>query len=140
MYPIGKAILIKFCIFLLIPFSVRAEISHSSNPVAQNRTPNMEVESVSDCDADHPQAKGVILFFKSWPLNEQEEALLIKKMEKMGLERIKDNERFKARVYEWSEWQDGVKALDVCKKLSDLSFLDNCEPEYFLCPGTEAIQ
>ena len=138
-----KSTILNIFIFFLIPFSVGAETDNSSVPnfVLQNRKPNME-SVPPGCDEGHPKATGVILYFKSWPLNEDQEGVLFKKMENTGLEKAREVGRFKSRIYEWSEseWQDGAKALDVCKKLSDLSFLDYCEPEYFSCPATGFIR
>ena len=93
-------------------------------------------ESIFDLNKKEPQAKGLILAFKSWPLKEKEKALILKKTNKAGLKKKSELERFKTWVFEWPKWHKGLEAEKFCKEVSNLSFLDYCEPEYLLEPGT----
>ena len=98
-----------------------------------------QLKSVPKFDKNNPQAKGVILSFHRLP-NEQEEKLLLKKTQAMGLKKTKEIEDFKSWVLEWPEWKKGKEAIEVCNSLSNLSFLEYCEPEYLLGPATGYIR
>ena len=109
--------------------------SASKNPVKPLKTsPKEPPESIPAFDKDNPQAKGVILSFHRWP-NEEEKALLLKKLTKAGLKKKLEIKRFKTWIFEWPEWHKGKKAIRLCKKISDLPFLEYCEPNFLLGPA-----
>ena len=82
-----------------------------------------------------PQARGLVLAFKSWPEGKEKTALL-EKLQKAGLKKKSEYEMFKTWVFHWSDWRKVEEAEKLCKEFSSLSFLDYCEPEYFLEPAT----
>ena len=109
--------------------------SVSQNPAKPLKTtPKEPEESIPAFDRDNPIAKGVILAFHRWP-NEKEKALLLKKLTKAGLKKKSELKRFKAWIFEWPEWRKGEKAVQLCKKISALPFLDYCEPNFLLGPA-----
>ena len=109
--------------------------STSKKPAKSLETSQKEpAESVPDFDVNNPQAKGVILVFHCWP-NEREKVSFLKKLTKAGLKKKSELKRFKAWIFEWPEWHKGEEAEKLCKKISDLSFLDYCEPNYLLGPA-----
>ena len=87
-------------------------------------------------DKNNPQAKGVILSFHRWP-NINEKASLLAQLEKEDLKLKTEIRRFKTWVFVWQGWNRAVKAESVCKGLSDLSFLESCEPDYLVGPAEE---
>ena len=109
--------------------------SVSQNPAKTLKTtPKDPAESIPAFDRNNPIAKGVILAFHRWP-NEKEKALLLKNLTKAGLKKKSELNRFKTWIFEWPEWHKGQKAVQLCKKISALSFLDYCEPNFLLGPA-----
>ena len=43
--------------------------------------------------------------------------------------------RFKTWVFEWPEWENAKKALEICDALSAIPSLEYCEPDYLLTPA-----
>ena len=105
----------------------------SKNPMS---APQREMAAKSDpvFDRDNPQAKGVILSFKRWP-NQEETATILKKLTEKGLKKKSELPRFKVWIFEWPEWRKGLEAERVCEAISELLFLDYCEPDYLLGPA-----
>ena len=131
----------RFLLLLTIPLATGAEVNtlpSSSNPISATQM-EKKLEPVPDFDRENPQTKGVIVYFHHWP-NEKETELLLKKTTKFGLKKTREIKMFKALVFEWPQWKKGEEALEVCKGLSDLSFLEYCEPEYFTGPATGYIR
>ena len=124
-------------IFILFVVSFTYGIKAENLPPSSNSALDISADqpqSVPKFDHNNPQAKGVILSFQRWP-NEQERKLLIKKIQAMGLKKTKEIELFKSWVLEWPGWKKGKEAVEVCNSLSNLSFLEYCEPEYLLGPA-----
>lgn len=92
-------------------------------------------ESVFELNKKEPQAIGLILAFKHWPLKAGEKKLIRKKTKKAGLKKKSELERFKTWVFEWPKWRKGLEAEKLCEDFSTLAFLDYCEPDYLLEPG-----
>ena len=115
---------------------VSTSVSKSPAEGAQQEIP----ESVFKLNKKEPQAKGIILAFKHWPLKKEEKELIREKTAKVGLKEKSEMERFKTWVFEWPKWHKAIEAEKICKEFSSLSFLDYCEPDYFLEPATGYIR
>ena len=89
---------------------------------------------------DNPQAKGIILVFKVWPLEKENQTSLLEELTKVGLKKKSEFERFKAWVFEWPEWHNAIRAEKLCEEFSNLSFVDYCEPDSLLEPAIEKLK
>ena len=84
-------------------------------------------------DRNIPMAKGIILRFHRWHGEEERDSIL-KKMEKSGLEKQSEIQRFKIWIFEWPRLQKDAKAKKLCETFSKLSFLKYCEPDHLINP------
>ena len=85
-------------------------------------------------DDDEPKAKGLILAFKSWPPEQKQQTIILNKLSKTGLKSKLEIEQFKNWIFEWPEEHSVIEAEKLCKELSELPFLEYCEPDELLVP------
>ena len=93
-----------------------------------------------DQEAFQKPAKGLILAFKVWPLNEQNKNALLKKTTALGLKEKVSYSRFKTYVFEWEGWHEKSTALKACKSLLNFPDLDYCEPDLLQKPNMGKIR
>ena len=140
-----KVIFISLTGILFLAFGISAyKMYLSSQPLSENsivsNSQTEAPESFPVFDRDNSQAKGVILTFKHWPLNQKEKELVLKKLSATDLKKESEYPRFKSWVFEWPDWRKGLEAERVCQAVSDLPFLDYCEPDYLLGPANKPLQ
>ena len=109
----------------------------SSSQNTLTGTPKITKYSLPDSNVDNPQAKGLILAFNKWP-DDEEKAVILKKMTTAGLEKKTEIQRFKVWIFEWPKLHEGAEAQKLCKELSNLSSLKHCEPDYTVSPDVQA--
>ncbi len=106
--------------------------SSSKNHVPTSTTE--DAETLPPHNMDIPQAKGIILTFGQWP-GAKERTLILDKTTTAGLSMVIELARFKTWVFEWPEWENAKKALEICNALSAIPSLEYCEPDYLLGPA-----
>ena len=88
------------------------------------------------------KAKGLMLTFEEWPLDDVNTDPLLRKLHSAGLKATRKFPRFRVWVFEWDEWQEGRRAENLCIELlvedRTSSLFESCEPDYLLHPARPA--
>ena len=116
--------------------TTRFLLAKSSSKSSAQKAHKSAKYSLPNFNVDDPKAKGLILKFHRWP-NEKEKAVILKKMNKAGLKKESEVQRFKVWTFEWNKWHKGAEAQKLCKKFSGISSLKYCEPDYIVSPAAQ---
>ena len=88
-------------------------------------------------DVQNPQAKGIILKFKHWPLEPYEIDIILIRTESFNLTEGEESQLpfFKTWIFEWAKPETEHTAQEICKIFTQLSFVKSCEPDSELKPA-----
>jgi len=69
-------------------------------------------------DPSRAQAKGITLYFQTWPLDAEETAPLVRKLRNAGLKAVRAHPLFKSWVFAWDELHEMRFAETMCFELA----------------------
>ena len=140
-----KIVFISLTGILFLAFGIPVYKKYTSSQILPENAvvPNSQTETPDAFpvfDKDNPQAEGVILAFKHWPLSQEETELVFKELTERGLKKKSESSRSKMLIFKWPDWRKGLEAKKVCEAVSKISFLEYCEPNYLLGPMNDLSQ
>ncbi len=98
----------------------------SEDKLVLSKSADADNEGIPEFDKDNIQSKGIVLFFKNWPLSLRQENLILKKTKAENLKSKKRYWIFKAWSFSLDKWYPVNEARKVCEKFKDIAFLESC--------------
>lgn len=86
-----------------------------------------DMENLPKFDKDNPQAKGVFVFFKHWPLKHKQTNLILQTAKEKGFKIKKKSHLLEYWMFLWDKWYPISKAEKVCEKFKSISFVEDCD-------------